>query len=84
MLRAFRHAGDAMPYRYQLLEIPTEIFDPIREAPLEMFQRDGPVIPCELDDKPAAIVAVDRSDAKITIRRIQLSACTVHTEWRLE
>lgn len=84
MLRAFRRANDAIPHRYQLLEIPTEIFDPIREAPSEMFQRDAPTIPCNIDGKLAAVVVVDGSDAKITIRGIQLSACTVHTEWRLE
>ena len=31
----------------------------------------------------AAQVSIDRSDAKITIRRIQLAACTIHVEWRL-
>ena len=28
-----------------------------------------------------AVVAIDRSDAKITVRRVQLAACTVHAEW---
>ncbi|MDE0680736.1 MAG: hypothetical protein OXI11_11090 [Gammaproteobacteria bacterium] len=32
-------------------------------------------------DQVAAVVAIDRSDAKITVRRIELSACTVHAEW---
>jgi len=27
------------------------------------------------------VVAVERSDAKITVRRVQLSACPVHAEW---
>jgi len=29
-----------------------------------------------------AIAALDRSDAKITVRRIRIDACTVHAEWR--
>ena len=45
---------------------------------------DGPVIDCDYQGLPsAAQVSIDRSDAKITIRRIQLAACTVHAEWRL-
>lgn len=82
MLRAFRTAPDAMPARYQLLEIPASIFDAVQKASLSTFQSDAPAIDCEIDGKPAAVVAVDRSDAKITVRRIQLAACTVHAEWR--
>ncbi len=81
MIRAFRPARDVMPNRYQLIEIPASIFDTIQLAPLDTFQRDAPTIASEIDGKPAAIIALDRSDAKITIRRIQLSACTVHAEW---
>ena len=31
----------------------------------------------------AARVSLDRSDAKITVNKIQLSACTVQAEWHL-
>ena len=82
MIRAFRSKPDAMPNRYQLLEIPASIFDTIQLAPLDTFQSDAPTIASEVNEKPAAVVALDRSDAKVTIRRIQLSACTVHAEWR--
>ena len=81
MLRAFR-TGTAMPDRYQLLEIPASIFDPVQRAPLPLFRSDAPAIECEIGGKLAAVVVTDRSDAKITVRRIQLSACTVHAEWR--
>ena len=33
------------------------------------------------DGQPVARVAIDRSDAKITVRSILLSACIVHAEW---
>ena len=81
MLRAFR-VGNAMPDRYQLLEIPADIFDTVQTAPLSLYRSDAPAIECEVGGKLAAVVAADRSDAKITVRRIQLSACTVHAEWR--
>ena len=32
----------------------------------------------------AARVALDRSDAKITVKQIQLSVCDVHAEWELQ
>ena len=79
MLRAFRKEGDLN--RYQLLEIPTALFASIKEAPLEAFQRDAPLIECRVGGETVAVVAVDRSDAKITVRRILLSACIVHAEW---
>lgn len=79
MLRAFRKEG--VPIRYQLLEIPTSLFASVEEASLEVFQRDAPVIECIIDGQPVATVATDRSDAKITIRNIRLSACIEHAEW---
>ena len=81
MLRAFREGQDRVPRLYQLVEIPASIFDSIQSAPLSVFERDAPLIECEVDGEAAAVVAIDRSDAKITIRRIQLAACTVHAEW---
>ena len=81
MLRAFREDTDEIPRQYQLVEIPVSIFDSIQEAPLKVFERDAPVIECRVGNQMAAVVAIDRSDAKITVRRVQLSACTVHAEW---
>ena len=81
MLRAFRDTPQAVPHSYQLVEIPATIFDSVQEAPLSAFDRDAPLIECEVDGRAAAVVAIDRSDAKITVRRIQLSACTVHADW---
>ena len=81
MLRAFREGQDQAPRLYQLVEIPASIFDSIQSAPLPVFERDAPLIECEVGGQVAAIVAIDRSDAKITVRRVQLSACTVHAEW---
>lgn len=82
MLRAFRDKADGVPRLYQLVEIPVSIFDSIQQAPVREFERDAPVIDCLVGSEVVARVAVDRSDAKITVRSIQLSACTVHAEWQ--
>ena len=79
MLRAFRKEG--LPNRYQLIEIPTTLFDSVQAAPMDAFQSDAPKIACEVDGQTVATIAIDRSDAKVTVRRIQLSSCTVHAEW---
>ena len=81
VLRAFRKDVGMVPHKYQLVEIPVSIFDSIQQTPLKVFERDAPVIECTVGDRVAAAVAIDRSDAKITVRRVQLSACTVHAEW---
>ena len=81
MLRAFREGQGEVPSRYQLVEIPANIFDSVQTAPLDVFARDAPLIECRVGDSVVAVVAIDRSDAKITVRRVQLSACTVHAEW---
>ena len=83
MLRAFRK-GQETPSRYQLLEIPSAIFHALQDAPIAAFSADGPTIDCAYGGLAAAArVSLDRSDAKITVKQIQLSACTVHAEWRL-
>ena len=84
MTRAFRPDRTAVPTKYQLLEIPTEIFASLEHAPLEAFAADGPTIDCAYQGDPvAARISLDRSDAKITVKQIKLSACTLHAEWLL-
>ena len=83
MLRAFRKRNE-MPTSYQLLEIPTAIFDSLQYATLSQFNSDGPRVYCSFrGNDQAAQVSLDRSDAKITVRQISLEVCTVHAEWEL-
>ena len=82
MLRAFRDKQEAPPYLYQLVEVPVSIFDSIEDVPVDAFATDGPRVPCTVDGKHVATVALDRSDAKITVSGIRLSACIVHAERR--
>ncbi len=82
MLRAFVSEDGRLPSRYQLVEIPSDIFEPLETAPLAAFAADGPTIDCPYRGHPrAARVSLDRSDAKITVKQIQLSVCTVHAVW---
>lgn len=84
MLRAFRSDRTSLPTKYQLLEIPTDIFTSLKDAPLEAFAADGPTIDCAYHGDPvAARISLDRSDAKITVKQIQLAACTLHAEWSM-
>ena len=54
MLRAFRPDRTAVPTKYQLLEIPTDIFASLEDAPLDAFAADGPTINCTYHGDPAA------------------------------
>ncbi len=81
MLRAFRERPGEVPTLYQLVEVPASIFDSVQTAPLDVYSRDAPIIECQAEGNTVAVVAIDRSDAKITVRQVQLSACTVHAEW---
>lgn len=58
MLRAFRR--EHVPVRYQLLEIPTALFASVQDAPLEVYQRDAPLIECTINGRTVAAIATDR------------------------
>jgi hypothetical protein len=84
MLRAFRLSSLSVPIRYQLVEIPSEVFASLEHTLVADFNSDGPTIDCAYGGHPrAARVSLDRSDAKITVKQIQLSVCTVHAVWEL-
>lgn len=83
LLRAF-HKEPGIPSEYQLVEIPSEMFRSLQKAPLASFKPDGPTIDCSYEGhEVAARVSLDRSDAKITVKQIKLSACIVHVEWEI-
>ena len=84
MLRAFRSSPTTVPHHYQIIEIPSTIFASLATAPLTAFEADGPTIDCAYGGNPAAVrVTLDRSDAKVTVKQIQLSVCTIHAEWEV-
>lgn len=84
MLRAFRDDPQSIPHRYQLVEIPSAIFESLQSLPQSDFEADGPTLDCSFHGDPvAARVSLDRSDAKVTVKQIKLSACAIHEEWDL-
>ena len=84
LLRAFKKGEGQVPNKYQLLEIPTAIFDSLEQVPSEAFAGDGPTLTCSYKGEPAAArVSLDRSDSKVTITGIKLSSCTLHGEWHM-
>ena len=80
MLRHYRR--DAVPH-YELVEIPVRHFALLRDVPLDRFDSDGPKILLEDEDGPILTFCIDRSDSKITIRKIMKRRCLVHADWRL-
>ena len=84
ILRAFRDDPQSIPYRYQLVEIPSAIFASLPSLPQSAFDADGPTLDCEFrGDASAARVSLDRSDAKVTVKQVKLSACDLHEVWEL-
>ncbi|MDR6688974.1 hypothetical protein J2Y41_004574 [Arthrobacter sp. 1088] len=80
MLRAFREVGAV---DYQLVEIPTSIFEAVDSLSVEDAQKA--TIPMPSDAVvPSFKIRIDRSDAKITLTSIRLAAITVHGEWKLK
>jgi hypothetical protein len=68
---------------YELVEVPMSLFGGVFELPKEAFQSEGPSLRIVDMAGPIMTVALDRSDAKITIRSIQKSRCLVHATWKL-
>ena len=71
----------ALLYCYQLLEIPSSIFDSVQGLLAADFRSDAPVLDCSIAGEVVVQVAVARSDDRITIRNICAGACVMHTEW---
>jgi hypothetical protein len=78
-LRYFRNEK-----KYELVEIPVALFEPILSVPRDYFDSDGPTINIPIGQKPPDLsISLDRSDAKITIKNILKSKCFVHGTWVL-
>lgn len=80
MLRCFREA--AARFLYELIEIPTSLFDHVEALTVEEAQSSTIPIPPRAD-RSIARIRVDRSDAKITLSGVRLEACTVHGTWSI-
>ena len=82
VLRIFKQPDGLL---YELVEIPTGMFERIMDLPRDAFNSDSPSIDVKDDAGATSFqLALDRSDAKVTIRRIPKSICIVHGQWRLQ
>jgi hypothetical protein len=69
---------------YELVEIPVRLFDQVNSIDRSLFAADGPSIDIPIGKSPPDFrLKLDRSDAKITLSKINKALCTVHCTWRL-
>lgn len=79
MLRGFRNREDFEVF-YELVEIPTTIFDPVALLTVEKAQAG--TIKIAPEDQPVSFsIRIDRSDSKVTLTGIRMDLCTVHGRW---
>lgn len=70
--------------KYELVEIPVNIFTQVFNVGRSHFSSDGPTINIPIGKNPPDFtLKLDRSDAKITITKINKKLCTVHATWEI-
>lgn len=80
ILRCFRKDG---ALRYELVEIPSTLFNTVDQLGVQAAQAGTIGIPPG-SAAPHLKIRIDRSDSKVSLTGIQLSACTVHGRWELK
>jgi hypothetical protein len=70
--------------RYELVEIPVSLFSQVLDVGKKHFAADGPTINIPIGKNPPDFtLKLDRSDAKVTITKINKLLCLVHGIWQL-
>ncbi|MGO3754066.1 hypothetical protein [Corynebacterium variabile] len=77
MLRCFKYKN---PVYYELIEIPSDIFSCVDDISVGDAQPGTVKLPSG-DGDHYLTIGIDRSDAKITIRSVDISKCTIHAKW---
>jgi hypothetical protein len=81
ILRGFRQR-DHFQILYELIEIPTSIFDKIVKLTVPHAQAGTISIPAGTNYRNRDFaICIDRSDSKITLTGIRLDICVVHGRW---
>lgn len=80
ILRCFKSTDSML---YELVEIPSSLFATVEDLSVAAAQADTIGIPPG-SAAPHLKIRIDRSDSKITLTGIQISACTVHGRWELK
>ncbi|MXX72048.1 MAG: hypothetical protein F4205_07515 [Gemmatimonadetes bacterium] len=69
---------------YEMVRIPTSVLAQVADVPRVEFAPEGPSIGIPVgQDPPDFTLKLDRSDAKVTLARIDKRVCTVEGTWRL-
>lgn len=69
---------------YELVEVPVTLFSQVHDVGVKHFNADGPTINIPIGKIPPDFtLKLDRSDAKITIAKINKQICLVHGIWQL-
>lgn len=70
---------------YEMVRIPTTVLAQVADVPRVKFAPDGPSIGIPVgQDPPDFTLKLDRSDAKVTLAKIDKRVCTVEGTWRLD
>jgi len=71
-------------HRYELVEVPVKLFSRVHDVAIKHFNADGPTINIPIGKIPPDFtLKLDRSDAKITIAKINKQLCLAHGIWQL-
>ncbi|MCC5848711.1 MAG: hypothetical protein JJU29_11510 [Verrucomicrobia bacterium] len=69
---------------YELVEIPTDLFQHVQGLSRSQFSADGPSINIPIGQEPPDFtLKLDRSDAKVTLANILKSRCVLHGTWKI-
>lgn len=79
ILRAFRETDGV---RYELVEIPTDLFKSVEDLSIEEAQKGTIPLPMGAAT-PLFKIGIDRSDSKVKLTGVRIDAITVHGEWKL-
>jgi hypothetical protein len=80
VLRAIRDKKTGKVW-YELVEIPMSIFAKVKILKIADFASENTKIDVVDENGIALQLVLDRSDSKITIKKIPKSRCIVHAEW---
>lgn len=70
--------------KYELVEVPVQLFSQIQEVETKYFNADGPTINIPVGKEPPDFtLKIDRSDSKVTLAKINKKLCVVHGSWQL-
>ncbi|MEU6677710.1 hypothetical protein [Streptomyces sp. NPDC046925] len=84
MLRTFKLRSAPGTLVYELVEVPMSLVAAVKDLGVQDFASDSPRIDVHDEQGMALQLVLDRSDSKITIKKIPKQRCIVHGTWKLQ